>query len=164
MKIKLKGSTYFLIAIMLIMVAVIIDASKWEEIQSKMLPLIYGILIFILTAIVLFQELKGKKETKRTVTEGKAGEVEKHEKHKEGWRGYFIAGAWVVGFFLALYLLGIILATFLFIGSYLKTHGVRWLTIILCTILTPAIMYLLFEYFLELNLYRGLIFNLLMSL
>jgi hypothetical protein len=158
MKMKMKGSTCFLIAVMLIMAAVIIEASKWESIQSKMLPLTYGILILILATIVLMQELKGEKGTKLTVAEGETGEA---EKYKDYWRGYLIAGAWVVGFFFTIYLLGIILATLLFIASYLKTHGVRWLTVILCTILTPAIMYFLFEYFLELTLYRGLLFTLL---
>lgn len=155
---KLNGSMYFLMAVILIMVAVIIESSQWESIQTKMLPLSYGILILILAAIAFIQELKRKKITKLSASKENEG---KTEEPKEGWRGYLISGAWVIGFFLAIYLFGIILATVVFIASYMKSHGVRWLTIVLSSILTPAIMYALFEYLLGIILYRGLIYKLL---
>jgi len=63
-----------------------------------------------------------------------------------------------VGFFVAIYLLGFIIAIPLFILAYMKAHGTRWLAAITFAILTPTIIYGIFELALGVVLYRGLLF------
>ena len=152
---KLKGSAYSLIVIMVLMLVVIAASLRMEEFQAKMLPITYGIIGFVLAAIGLTNELTVKKRTKVTTTGDKTGEAEQAE---ESGRGLLMAGTWIVGLFLGLYLLGIMLALPIYFFSYMKTHGVSWLTTIVFTIVIPAFIYILFVVVLEVRLHPGLIF------
>ncbi len=142
--IKMQGSSWFLVVIIAVMLAVIVLSLRMEYLESKLLPLIISGAVLVLAAIRLGKEIfKG-------VPDGS-------EETGEGWRGYLISGAWAVGFFLAIYLLGFIIAIPLFILSYMKSHGTRWLVAIIWTILLPAFIYGLFELTLKVTLYRGLL-------
>ena len=153
---KITGSAYFLIVIMAVMLAVIISSLKMEYFESKLLPLTFSIVIFVLAAIRLRKELSARSKTGTTVS---GDEVGREEEAREGWRGYLIIGAWVVGFFSAIYLLGFILAIALLVFFHMKTHGTRWLVAIIFTLLTPALIYTVFEFLLEVRLHQGLIFT-----
>ncbi|MBA7662014.1 hypothetical protein ES703_70037 [subsurface metagenome] len=81
------------------------------------------------------------------------------EEDREGWRGYMVIEAWLVGFVLAIYLLGFFIAIPLFLLSYTKSHGTRWVVAVTCAILIPVFVYSLFEFTLGVELYRGLLFT-----
>ena len=153
---KMRGSSYFYIVIMVIMLVIIGLSLRMEYIESKLLPLIIGGLIFVLAAVGLRREILAGDEREATVA---GGETTRREEAGGGWRGYLYTGAWVVGFFLAIYLLGFIIAIPLFIFSYMKSYGTRWLVAIIFTILTPLLIYGLFELTLHVILYRGLLFT-----
>lgn len=157
MKIR-SGSTFALIALMAIMVAVIILSIELKDLKSSFLPLLFSITIFILAAVRLRKELllEGKVETT-----GSDDDTIMDIGIRGDWRVLSIAGAWVFSFVLASYLLGFIPAMLLVTFFYTRTHGVGWLTSILMTILIPAIIWVIFELALKVILYRGLIFTLL---
>ncbi len=129
---------------------------RMEYITTKLLPILIGSIAFILAGIGLAREIRVVNRQRVTEAEG---ETITKEKAGEGLRGYLLTGAWVLGFFLAIYLLGFLIAMPLFVLTYMKTHGTRWLTTIILTILTPLFIYGLFELALGITLYRGLLFR-----
>ncbi len=153
---KIRGSSWVLIVIMVVMLVVIISSLRMEYFESKLLPIIIGSVVFVLAAIALWRELLAGGKSRATVT---GGETTREEETGVGWLRYLLAGAWVVGFFLAIYLLGFIIAIPLFILSYMKSHGTGWLTTIIFTILTPVLIYGIFELALKVDLYPGLLFT-----
>ncbi len=155
MKPKLTASSYSLIVIMAAMLIVIISALGMPLV-SKLLPLIFGSVIFVLAAIKLGYDISAGDRTKATVTRDIGGQT---EESKAPLRAYLLIGAWVAGFLMAIYLLGLGIACLLLVFSYMKTHGTSWLTTIISTIITAVIIYFGFQMALEIDLYPGLLFK-----
>ena len=152
---NLRGSSYFLMIIMAVMLTVIISSLRMEYLASKLLPLIIGGFVFILAAVALWREIVARGRPEAAVT----GEAQTMEQEAGvGLRRYLLAGAWVLGFFLAIYLAGFIIAIPLFILAYMKSHGTGWLATIIFTVLTPVLIYGIFELALKVDLYPGLLF------
>ena len=155
---KVRGVSYFLITIMVIMLVIIGFSATMAHFESKLLPMVISSAVFVLAAIGLWREVLTPEGQKVTKTAGKTSAKEETE---EDWRGYLTAGAWVVVFFLAIYLLGFIIAIPLFILAYMRTHSMRWLSSIVFAFLTPLLIYGIFERVLGVILYRGLLLTLL---
>ena len=153
MKIRIRSDAYSYIALMAIMVVFLGLALAMEHSSAKMIPLIIGSLSFGIAAIGLARVLWGK--TKPETIDETGGE----EEATESWRQYLAVGALGVGFYLVIYLLGFFIAIALFIPSTMKFRGTSWLVTIIFTIITPAIIYGLFELALRVELYRGLLFT-----
>ena len=153
---KIKGSSYFFMVIMVIMLVVIGLSLRMEYFESKLLPLVIGSAVFVLSAIGLWREILAGNQQETTVT---GGDTTRAEEAEESWRGYLFAGAWVVGFFLGIYLVGFIIAIPVFVLSYMKSHGTRWLVAIVFAALTTVLIYGVFEFALGVDLYRGLLFT-----
>ncbi len=77
----------------------------------------------------------------------------------ESWQQYARVGAWLAGFFLAIYVVGFLAAIFLFMLGYMKTHGTKWLIATIFAIVTTTIVYGLFVALLKVYLYKGLLFG-----
>ena len=129
---------------------------RMEYFTTKFLPLTIGGIVLIVEGIGLWREISARDRPEATVTEDDTG---KREEAREGWHQYLRSGAWVVGFFLAISLLGYLIAIPLFILSYMKSHGIRWGIAIILTILAPLLAYGIFELALGVELYRGLLFQ-----
>ena len=155
---KIKGSSYFFIVIMVIMLVIIGFSLRMEHFESKLLPLVISSAVLILSAIGLGRGILAGDKQGTTVS---SGETTTGEEAGESWRSYLLAGAWVAGFFLAIYLLGFIIAIPLFILAYMKMHGTKWLVAITFAILIPLFIYGVFELALKIILYRGLLLSLL---
>lgn len=161
---KIKGSSKFAIGLMAVMLVVIIWASTMPYYESKLLPITLGSGIFILSAIQLGRELKGKAQKEVGVTEVEGAETtgvraEESDVEKMQWMRYLLNGAWLVGFAAGIYLLGFYLASPLFILFYMKWLGTRWVTGIFYAIISTLILYGVFETLLQVRLYRGLFFG-----
>ena len=146
-----KPEAYFLIFILLVSLALIIRSIAFPYLESKLLPLIVGGIVFVLTAVALIMELRAKEKPKRV---REPWEGEELELRQYGW-----TGAWLGGYALAIYLLGFVIATPAFVLSYLKLHGTGWLKTIIITVVTTAFVYGVFELILRITLYRGLLFS-----
>lgn len=151
---KLRGNSYFLILIMAAMLAMVISSALIEYFESKLLPIVVGSAVFIMAGIELWKTrlLRGKDIETTTRTET-SEEVETFG----SWRGYLLAGSWVVCFFLAIYLVGLIIAIPLLIITYMRSHGIGWLATITFTVVTPVLVYGIFKLVLEVELYPGLL-------
>ncbi|MBI4286344.1 MAG: tripartite tricarboxylate transporter TctB family protein [Chloroflexi bacterium] len=149
---KLKADSYSYIAVMAIMLVIIASALSMKYAQSKLLPLTFSSLVFVLAAAGLWRDFSTKSPTLTAIGE------DKREEKKSGvtLRGYLTIWAWVVGFFLAIYLLGFVVAIAAFVLAYIKSHGVSWRLALTFSGLTTAFVYAVFERLLDVVLYRGL--------
>ena len=154
---KSKGNAYFLIIIMVIMLAIIIQALRMEFYTSKLLPLILGTTVFILAAIGLAQEFMA--ERKPEAPPDTAAPVDVVDKVEPGLRQHLPIASWIFGLALAIYLFGFIITIPVFIIAYMKSQGVRWLITILSAVLMTAFIYGGFAVLLRVELYRGLLFS-----
>ena len=142
--------------VMVLMLIIIGNALTMQYFSSKMLPLIISGAIFILAAIQLSRGFLARGEPKVTVEDK---EITGGGERKETWYGYSLVSAYVVGFFLVIYLLHFIVAIPLFTLVYMKTHDTSWRVAITSTIVITALIYVIFELALDLELYRGLLFR-----
>jgi hypothetical protein len=154
---KLKANAYIFGGCMLLMLFVLgWSVIVMEYFACKFLPIVISSIVFFLSAVGLGREIfAGHKQGGKATHDEKGIEI--RVKSQETWQGYLLNGAWVVGFVLCLYLLGFIIAIPLFILSYMRWLGTRWRVTIACTILTPLLIYIVFELVLGIELYRGLI-------
>mgnify|MGYP001218270512 CR=1 FL=1 len=153
---KIKGNSYFLIVIMVLMAVVVSLSLRMEYFTSKLLPLLVGIIVFILAAIGLVQDISAADKATATVIKD---ETSKKKEAGESLHDYLPIGIWVIGVSVFIYLLGFIITIPLFVLAYMKTHGVKWLVSIISTILITLLVYGGFEYALRVTLYRGLLFT-----
>ncbi len=152
---KMSTKGYSLIVIM-VMMLVVIALSLGMPYYSRLLPLIFGSIVFLLSAIKLWQEFSSRDRKEEALTEG---EVSKIREGKAPLRAYLLAGAWITGLILSLYLLGFRIVAPLFVFSYMKSHGTRWRTSIIFGIIILVIVYFGFERSLDVDLYQGLLFQ-----
>ncbi len=150
----MRGSQYFLIAIMVIMLLIIGVSLGIEFFASKLLPIVFSSIGIVLAAIQLARENKEKPTTAKSGTE-----VDISKKTRDEWRGYLRNGVWLGGFVLGIYFLGIITALPLFILSYMKWLGSRWRVAIPFAIVTTTFIYVVFQLVLELYFYQGLLLS-----
>lgn len=154
--IKLRGTSYVYIALMVVMLVIIGWSLGMKYFASKLLPLTIGSIVFVLVAIGLGREILAGNERKATVTDAEESGM---EKPREEWRGYLLHGGWVAAFFMAIYLLGFMISMPLFILSYMRSLGTRWRVAITFAVLTSVLIYVIFKLAIGIDLYRGLVFT-----
>ncbi|MFH0914788.1 MAG: tripartite tricarboxylate transporter TctB family protein [Chloroflexota bacterium] len=148
---KLSGLAYVYIVIMVIMLVVIIFSLTMPRLSSKLLPIIIGGLVLVLTAFALRQELT------RAMPEAAATAEQKDEGKKSGGdlKGYLLNGTWLAGFALGIYTLGFLISMPVFVLAYMRWLGTRWRTAGIFAIVTSALIYGIFEQGLDIELHRG---------
>lgn len=129
---------------------------QMESFKSKLLPLIIGILVFIMAALDLIKSTAAGDGKEVVFSQGVA--VEAGGVQGRG-RRYLYAASWVLGFFLAIYSLGFVVAIPLYILAYMKFNGISWTITIVSSAAASAMIYWTFEIVLQLDLYRGLLFD-----
>jgi len=151
---KLSGSSYSLIIIMVVMLVIIGLSLRLHYVASKVLPVGVSIIVFVLAAVELWKGISARSGVEATVIESEAS-----AKEKAGIEGrkYLPIGAWLAGCCLAIYLIGFIIASLLFVLLYMKWYGSRWVTAIISAVLFTGIIYSVFELILEVDLYPGLL-------
>jgi Tripartite tricarboxylate transporter TctB family len=151
---KLRGNSYFLMVIMAIMLVIVGSSLRMDYFKSKLLPILVGSIVFILAAVALKQEiLPANRQAGAGIGLRAGGEV------KQTGRAYLIAWAWVIGFLIAIYLIGFVIAIPLFILAYMNSHGIGWIKAVIFAILTVAFVYGIFDLAVGINLYPGLLFS-----
>ncbi len=156
MKIKINGNLVSLVVIIAAMLLVIGTALGMQYFSSKLVPIIVGGAVLVLTAIELAKELRSR--SKQAATES-SDEEEEGKKTGESWRKYLVNAGWVAGFILEIILLGYLIAIPLFLISYMRWLGTRWLVAIVFAALTTALIYGIFVVALKTQLYQGLVFR-----
>ncbi len=153
---KRKDFIYSYIAVIVFSLVFMGLSLGMEYFSAKMLPLVISSVVILLAAIGLSREILARGESGTTTA---SDETDNGEGAGESWHQYALVGIWLVGLFLAVYLLGFIIAIPLFVLSYMKTHGTKWRTAITFAILTTAIVYGVFVFALKVYLYEGLLFS-----
>lgn len=150
---KMRADAYFLMAIMAMMLIAIWALVRTPSLSAKLIPLIISSAVLVLAAVALVNSVRPKR---RAVTTAKQ-DSEDATKESMPLRGLLAAGGWIVGFFLGIYLLGLVAAIGLFVFSYMKSHHVGWLTSIILTVFILAFTYGIFQVGLRIQLYEGAI-------
>lgn len=154
---RLKGGSYMYIGLMVFTLIVIGYSLTMPFAKSKMLPILFSGGVFALSAIGLWREIKAPPKPKATAG---TAEPPKEKKPEEGWRGYILNAAWITGFVLASYLVGFLITMPLFVLFYTRWLGSKWPTAIIAALISSAILYSAFEYGFKIQLFRGLLFDL----
>ena len=147
---RIKASSWFPILLLLIMAVAIGISSTFAFWESWLLPIIVAGFIFVLAAVQIYRELSAK-ERVTTVAGEEPAEVK--------GAGFGSVLGWVLGLPLAIYLLGFIMATPLFLLCYLKLRRHSWAVSIATAALTTVAIYGIFELGLESDLWKGLFFE-----
>ena len=151
---KIRSGSYFLIVIMVIMLATIGGALSYPRFATKLLPVVFASLILVLAMVEFIRESRAKSESDTIIMDDETGV---REQATVAWSSYLVHGSWVAGFALGIYLLGFLIAIPIFLVAYMRRLGTGWRTTILVTIVLPGILYALFERVLHIILYRGLL-------
>jgi len=150
-------SFYFFLVISLMMLGIMGYSLSLESFYSKFLPLVIGFLIFIFAIVGLRNEwVKGDVGEEDEMGNSNADKGD----DKEFLKGYFVGGGCILGFTLAIYLIGFLITIPLFILIYLKVSKTGWVVTVLYALIITAIIYSVFEVGLDIVLYRGVLFDL----
>ena len=142
---RLSELAYVYLAIVVGTLVFIISALLEEMFATKLVPLLIASPVFALSLIGLIWEIFAK------------GKLESEEETKIKLRDYLRVMGWILGFGLAIILVGFFIAIPLFVLGYMKTHGIGWLTaIIYAAVLTVAVWGII-ELGFNIILYRGLL-------
>ncbi len=142
---RLSELAYVYLAIVVVTLVFIISALLEEMFATKLVPLLIASPVFALSLIGLIWEIFAK------------GKLESEEETKLKLRDYLRVMGWILGFGLAIILVGFFIAIPLFVLGYMKTHGIGWLTaIIYAAVLTVAVWGII-ELGFNIILYRGLL-------
>lgn len=155
---KLRVNFYFLIILMASMLVIIGLSLTMAAFKSKLLPIMISSTVLVLAAIGLKQEISARDKPESATAADKEEESGAEDTEK-GLRSYLPVWAWLIGFALAIYLLGFLVAMPLFVLAYMKKNGIGWLMAIISAILTSVFVYGVFELALSVELYRGLLFT-----
>ena len=150
---KLSGSSYSLILVIVVMLAFIGLSLKLEYFASKLLPLLMGSIVLLLAIIALAREIKaGHSLEEATVTTSETGVGEKNGAEVGKYSGI---AAWIISFFLSIYVLGFMITTLLFVGAYMKRHGSKWPSTVITAGIFTGIIYAVFDLAFKAELYKG---------
>jgi hypothetical protein len=151
---KLSASSYSFILVAIAMLGVIGSSRGLHSFASKLLPLIISCIVFLLAILGLIREMKAGASLKRTaVSAGEGGTGEK--KNNAGIREYSGISAWILGYSLAIYLLGFLTANLVFVGAYMKRHGSTWFETVMTAVIFTAVIYAVFDLAFNTDLYKG---------
>jgi putative tricarboxylic transport membrane protein len=143
-------------------VIILLALALWQSrnfgFRAGLFPWVIGTPTLVLTLFQLAKDLTGRRKVSAPHFEaGAAFEVAPEVANRRTWA---IIG-WIVGFFIAIWLLGFSIAVPLTLVLYLKLAGdEKWPTIAMVTLSTWLFFYLLFERTLKVPFPDGLVFSL----
>lgn len=150
---KIRGSLIFSSVLLLIFAAVVARSLTFGYWESSLFPLLIGGSCFVLLAIELCLELSAKDRTASA----------EQPDIQTGGSSFTNVMAWVSAFVIGIYLLGFLIAIVIFVFSYLKLRGRGWWVSAATSVTTVVVLYCIFKFGLALDLYGGLISQLIMG-
>lgn len=167
MKRMAKTSVMFTGLLGLLALTFVITSFGYET-EARQIPLIVGIPTLILTLSVLLGETFYPNLLKRldvTVLDLGAGISDKEVSTEEasemkGRIGILSMYVAVVGYFIVVYLAGLLIASTIFVLLFLKVlAGANWLKSIVMSAVILGFIYLVLEIFMQVDLFRGILFG-----
>lgn len=149
---KKSANFYFLVVVIVVMSWVVVTSIGFKRLEARLMPLMTSVATILLALGGLAVE--SRKGRKQTAEEEQGGIWSPDQARK-----FALFIGWVLGFLLAIYLLGFMTAIALAVLVYLKMQGRPWRTIITFTVLFTLCIYLVFELALRSDLYKGLLYT-----
>jgi hypothetical protein len=152
---KIRPGSWVLIVILVVTLIFALSLFSFKTFKVILVPAIACGLILVLGAEQLRRELIASRKT-----DGAPRDRATEEKAKQTGIRYLIGYGWLVGVTLAIYLIGFIYSTFLFLLFVLRFTGKHsWLKSSTIAILGTALFWVTFVYWLQSDLWGGAIFN-----
>lgn len=153
---KSKKDIYAYAFTLLLGIAVFANSFNFVYTSSKMLPLIVSGAMVIMSLAGLIRAV-----VKYRAPAAEAAGPREERKGREGRSlvPYLRSSAWMVGLLVGVWLVGFIPSMFVMILAYLKTHQAKWLTSIITAALTTGVIYGLFVFLLDVELFEGILFG-----
>jgi hypothetical protein len=155
---KIKPGTIVLIVILGVTLFLAGCLFTYHGIKTILVPAMACGIILVLGAIQLSNELIASAKTAgANVGSSKTVDEKARQKNIE----YFIGFGWLIGYTIAIYLIGFIYSTFLLLFLFIRFNGKRsWFKSVMIAVLGTAVFWLFFVYWLQSDLWGGAIFNL----
>ena len=154
---KMKGSFLFLLFNLAVGLAFLIMSLRLPSIEDKLAPLLFSGFLIVLALTEVTKSLL-KRNLNTAARPDKRRRPAPVAISPERLKGIV---AWMGGPILGIYLLGFNVMIPLFIISYMKRHKEGWLMAVIIAGATTAFFVFGCEHFLQIRLYKGLIFELL---
>jgi len=154
------GVTSIYPPILLLFVVVILTYSTFDYGETaRQLPLLICAGLFVLIVLDLLSRLPGKAGALIRLALG-AGFQNREMTHSPRWQAEIIQIMWVAGCVISMALIGILPAVPLFIFSYMVIQGKQKIVFsLMIAMLIVCVVGLVFELFLEYDLYRGVLLD-----
>ncbi len=164
---KLKGKNYFDLFWVLFMGGIFIMAAGYNR-KAGLIPMLVSGLC---TVMALYTFVNGFREEKRKATGGQQTVADKiqvssdrigvNEKQDplERKKRFWLMMGWMVGFSLAVYLFGHLVAIPIFTLLFMRLNGEKWVVSIGCAVGLTLIVYFAFVVATKTTLYGGVLFN-----
>ncbi len=149
----MKANAVIPLFLVVLMAAAISVAFGYPYLQAKLSVLFAAGIVFILAWVQLVREVRRKEGPPRDeeTVEGGTGRQAKAAE-------YIVETAWMVGFALAIYFAGFLVAIPVFACFYMKSHGTKWSVAAVTAVLLDLFCYIIFIWVLDMRIYPGRIF------
>lgn len=151
----MKGGVLIPIVLIVVMVIATGIASGYPYLQAKIVPMLVGVAILLLSVVELIKELRGKKSSRPAMKLKAEDEEEKREEITP--RSFVLEGCWMVGFFFFIYILGFIGGIGVFTALYAGMHRTRWRIAVGLGVFMAVLSYVLFSYTTDTELFPGIV-------
>lgn len=154
---KIRSGSWVLIVILAITLLFVLYLFYYQSLKTILVPAIACGLILVLGTVQLSKELIASAKTAGADIDN-AKTVD--EKRKQTNIRYLMGYGWLVGYMVAIYFVGFIYSSFLFLLLFFRFGAkLTWLKSGMFAILGTAIFWLSFVYWLQSDLWGGVIFN-----
>ncbi|MBP1730968.1 MAG: hypothetical protein H6Q55_1397 [Deltaproteobacteria bacterium] len=151
----MKGGISILIVLIVVAAVSTGIAAGYPYLQAKIVPMLVGGAILLLSVVQLAKELRGNTRSESAM---KVKAEEEEEKRVEITpRSFVLEGSWMVGFFFIIYILGFIGGIGVFTALYAGMRGARWSIAVSLGLFMAVLSYVLFSYAADAELFPGII-------
>ncbi|MDP2646077.1 MAG: tripartite tricarboxylate transporter TctB family protein [Desulfobacterales bacterium] len=151
---KIRPSAYFAIVTLILSATLVVYSLTFSYLEPKLLPVLIGSVLFLLAGMQLIRELRMPEKTQ-------GPDVPADDAPAYPLKQCWPSAAWLAGLCLALYLLGFMVSIPVFVLSYIQSRGRGWVPAIVVAASLTVFIYIVFVMFLQVDLHRGLLFELL---
>lgn len=170
----LKRASFWVTLVMLGIVLIFVVQSFSFSPKARMFPLIVGIPGVILGVMIAAAEkwpgLIKKFEVNvgmdvKVIQDGVEAEAKIEETAPEltsnqKMRRILVCGAWMAGYAVTVLFVGFHISNFLLSALYVRVHArVSWLKSIIMAVILTGLIYLMFDYFMKVGLFQGILFG-----
>lgn len=139
--------TLFTIFVGLVLLWAVRTANSWDELRASIIVFLLGGIGVILAVVQVVVDLKSTRGTTPSEPRGISFDAPAIQSTSR-WGNLEIWG-WIVGFYVAIRLIGFLTAVPLFVFTYAKVYGARWFLAVTLAAGAWAFIYGTFEYILH---------------